>query len=294
MSGYYLHCIDEKYSKSVQLFDSLEKFRDNLIDELDYIRNINENILQYPIDMVNFNKEEFDNVKSCKHCDFKFDENYNNRKITLVEKVDKIKFKEIIDDYGKNNINEETQNNLIKYYENLNEAGEISITYSRKSDNCKRYYSDMFGLQNMFNEVRTSIIDRNCIDIDFVNSNIVIILYLAEKRKLNIPNIIKYANDRESILKWIGPDRKTSKKLILAVLNGCKKEIYHKDKEINEFLRDIENEARMLHEYFYENDRRKDYDKNEYNYLGKNFVNILMDYENKLLMSLYDYFNIKK
>ena len=50
----------------------------------------------------------------------------------------------------------------------------------------------------------------------------------------------------------------------------------------------------MLHEYFYENDRRKDYDKNEYNYLGKNFVNILMDYENKLLMTLYDYFNIKK
>ena len=53
-------------------------------------------------------------------------------------------------------------------------------------------------------------------------------------------------------------------------------------------------EARILHEYFYKNDRRKDYDKNEYNYLGKNFVNILMDYENKLLMTLYDYFNMKK
>ena len=53
-------------------------------------------------------------------------------------------------------------------------------------------------------------------------------------------------------------------------------------------------EARILHEYFYKNDRRKDYDKNEYNYLGKNFVNILMDYENKLLMALYDYFNMKK
>ena len=78
--------------------------------------------------MKNFNKEEFDKVDKCKHCDFKFDENYNNRKITLVEKVDKIKFKRIIDDYGKNNINEETQNNLIKYYENLNERGEISIT----------------------------------------------------------------------------------------------------------------------------------------------------------------------
>ena len=36
-----LHCIDEKYSKKVKLFDKLEDFRDNLIDELDYINNIN-------------------------------------------------------------------------------------------------------------------------------------------------------------------------------------------------------------------------------------------------------------
>ena len=38
MSGYYLHCIDEKYSKKVKLFDKLEDFRDNLIAELDYIK----------------------------------------------------------------------------------------------------------------------------------------------------------------------------------------------------------------------------------------------------------------
>ena len=204
MSGYYLHCENEKYSKPVQLFDNLEKFRDYLIEELDYVKNVNENILQYPIDMKNFNKKKFDKVDKvdkCKHCDFKFSENYNNRKITLVEKVDKDKLKRIIDDYGSNNYNEETQNNSIKYYENLNDDGEISITYSQKSDNCKRYYSYMFCLQNMFNEVRTSIIDKNCIDIDFINSNIVIILYLAKKNNLYNPTVIKCSNDRENILK---------------------------------------------------------------------------------------------
>ena len=52
MSGYYLHCLDDvKYSKNVQLFDKLEDFRDNLIDELDYIENINENVLNYEIDV---------------------------------------------------------------------------------------------------------------------------------------------------------------------------------------------------------------------------------------------------
>ena len=81
MSGYYLHCIDEKYSKKVKLFDKLEDFRDNLINKLDYIKNINENKLNFSIDMKNFNKEEFDKVEKCKHCDHKFDKDYNNGKL---------------------------------------------------------------------------------------------------------------------------------------------------------------------------------------------------------------------
>ena len=95
----------------------------------------------------------------------------------------------------------------------------------------------MFGLQNIFNEVRTSIIDKNCIDIDFVNSNIVITSYLAKKHSIKITNITKYANDRENILKQIGHDRKTAKKLILAILNGGYKPKYHEDKDINLFLK---------------------------------------------------------
>ena len=111
---------------------------------------------------------------------------------------------------------------------------------------------------------------------------------------MNIPNIIKFANDRENILKWIRPDRKKAKKSILAMLNGGYKNIYHKDKNINKLLKNIENESKMLHECFYENDRRITDDKTVYNYLGKNFANILMDYEDKLLMTLYVYFNMKK
>ena len=131
MSGYYLHCIDQRYSKKVQLFDKLEDFRDNLINELDYIKNINKYKLNFDIDMKNFNKEEFDKVEKCKHCDQKFNKNYNNRKITLIEKVDKYKLQRIIDDFDNNDINEETQQNLKKYYENLDKNGEIEITYKQ-------------------------------------------------------------------------------------------------------------------------------------------------------------------
>ena len=292
MSGYYLHCIDEKYSKKVKLFDKLEDFRDNLINELDYIDNINKNKLNFDIDMKNFNKEEFDKVEKCKYCDHKFNNDYNNRKITLIEKVDKYKLQRIIDDFDNNDINEETQNNLKKYYENLNKDGEISIIY-RQNYNTGRYYSNQFSLQNMYNIVRTSIIHKDSIDIDFINSNITIIIYLANKYKLKIPNIKKYSNDRENILNKINNDRSIAKKLILAILNGKISEKYHDDKNINKFLKDIEKESKMLHEYFYKIDKRID-DEKIFNYKGKNFSRILQDYENMLLMNLYDYFQIKK
>ena len=87
MSGYYLHCLDEKYSKKVQLFNKLEDFRDNLINELDYIENINDKILNYKIDMTTFDQEEFDEVTKCKYCNHDFNKSYNGRQVTLTEKL---------------------------------------------------------------------------------------------------------------------------------------------------------------------------------------------------------------
>ena len=246
MSGYYLYCIDEKYSKKVKIFDKLEDFRDNLIEELDYIKKINENKLNFDIDLKNFNKEEFNEVEFCKYCSHNFNEDYDNRKITLIEKVDKYKLKRIIDDFDNKDINEETQENLKKYYENLNNNGEIKIIH-KQNYNSGRYYSDQFSLQNMYNQVRSSIIHKDCIDIDFINGNITIMIYLAEKYKLKIPNIKKHSNDRENILQKINNDRNIAKKLIIAILNGGYSEKYHEDVRINKFLKDIENESKMLH-----------------------------------------------
>ena len=89
---------------------------------------------------------------------------------------------------------------LKKYYNSLNENGEVNIVY-KQNNGIGRYYSTKFSLQNMFNEVRSSIIHKHCLDVDFVNSMITIIIYLAKKHKLKIPNIIKYSNDRENIFK---------------------------------------------------------------------------------------------
>ena len=68
---------------------------------------------------------------------------------------------------------------------------------------------------------------------------------------------------------------------------------YHNDKNINKFLKNIEEESKILHEYFYKIDKIID-DVKIYNYNAKSFSRILQDYENQLLMNLYDYFSFKK
>ena len=162
-----------------------------MIKELDYIENINENVFNYEIDMSTFNQKEFNDVKSCKYCNHNFENKFNERQIALTEKVDKYKLKRIIDDFDNNDINEETQNNLKQYYNHLNKDGEVNIIY-KQNNNTGRYYSNKYFLQNIFNEVRSSIIHKNCLDVDFRNSIVTIIIHLSEKYNLKIPNIIRY------------------------------------------------------------------------------------------------------
>ena len=173
----------------------------------------------------------------------------------------------------------------------MDKDGEINIIY-KQNYNTGRYYSNKFSLQGMFNEVRSSIIHKNCIDVDLKNSIVTIIIYLAEKYNLKIPNIVKYSKDRENILKQINSDRMTAKKAIISILNGGFSEKYH-DRIPNKFLENIKEESKLLHEYFYKIDKRID-DEKIYNYKAKSFSRSLQDYENQLLMNLYDYFSFKK
>ena len=85
----------------------------------------------------------------------------------------------------------------------------------------------------------------------------------------------------------------TAKKVIITILNAGFSDKYHDDKNINKFLKKIEKESTMLHEYFYRIDKRID-DEKIFNYKAKSFSRILQDYENQLLMNLYDYFSFKK
>ena len=124
--GYLVKCRDNKFSKQVQIFDNLNEYLycEKLKNELKYIEKINEKHLNYKIDMKHFDKEKFDKTTHCEYCNFKFDKDYNNRKIELYERVDKNILKYMIDNYK---FNEETENILNLYYESLNKKGQKKV-----------------------------------------------------------------------------------------------------------------------------------------------------------------------
>ena len=74
MSGYYLDCVNPRYSEKVQLFNKLENFLDTLISELDYVEKINKTILNYEIDMTTFDQKKYYETVICPYCSYKFNE----------------------------------------------------------------------------------------------------------------------------------------------------------------------------------------------------------------------------
>ena len=55
--GYLVKCRNDKFTKSIQIFDNLDEYCENLKNELKYIEKINDKHLNYKVDMKTFDKE---------------------------------------------------------------------------------------------------------------------------------------------------------------------------------------------------------------------------------------------
>ena len=286
--GYLVKCRNDKFTKPVQLFDNLDDYCENLKNELDYIEKTNDKHLNYRIDMKTFDQEKFDNTTNCEYCDYKFDKDYNDRKIELYERVDKNKLKWIIDNYE---FNEETENILKLYYESLNKIGQKKVIYNQSKEDKNRYFGGIC-LTSIKRIVRNSIMPDNILDIDMENSHPRILLYLCKKYDIKHKNLIEYINNRDYFLNKISNNRKEAKTLILQMLNGGFKDKYSNNKDVNKFLKDFELEIKNIQNKIYEIDNRFD-DKTIYNYKGKSLSRILLELENKILQVMVDFFQYK-
>ena len=188
----------------VQLFDNLDDYCENLKNELDYIEKTNDKHLNYKYDKKTFDQEKFDNTTNCEYCDYKFDKDYNDRKIELYERVDKDKLKWIIDNYK---FNEETKNTLKLYYDSLNNKGQKKVIYKQSKEDKNRYFGGIC-LTTIKRSVRNSIMPKNILDVDMLNAWPKILLYLFKKHEIKHENLNEYIINREYFLKKISNDRK--------------------------------------------------------------------------------------
>ena len=178
LAEYILECKNEKYSKNVQTFFDLEEYTKSLYNELEYIKEIEENHLQNPIDYSNFDQNEFDNTLKCEYCDCEFNHSYNDRRIILNEIVDEERLKYILDN---NDCNQEINELAKNYYESLDNLGRKRIAYKQKH-NCKnRCYGVGSCLSYLKKEVRNSVMPTNVEDINMINSHPVIFINLCQK-----------------------------------------------------------------------------------------------------------------
>ena len=180
------------FTKSVHIFNNLDDYCENLKNELKYIEKINDKHLNYKIDTKTFDKEKFDNTSHCEYCNYKFDKDYNDRKIELYERDDKNKLNYIIDKYK---FNEETENMLKLYYESLNKKGQKKVIYNQSKENKNRYFGGIC-LTSIKRKVRNSIMPNNILDIDMENPHPRILLYLCKKYNIECKNLIEYINNR--------------------------------------------------------------------------------------------------
>ena len=184
--------------------------------------------------------------------------------------------------------------NIITKYLKKSRNGVVKTTYRQKEGNGRYCAVGCLSLQLIKREIRHTIAKDFYVDIDVANCHPVIFLFLCKKYKFDCEHLELYINDREKYLKDLGVDRETGKQVYLALTNGglknyneLPKKTLHLQNYRLEMLNLHSQFAKLFPDKFEAFKKRK---KEDFN-LEAAFTNTLLcDWENKILMAMYEYF----
>lgn len=112
---------------------------------------------------------------------------------------------------------------LVKYYQSLNDEGEVSIEY-RQKNGYGRKWTMRTGLTNLSKVIRHTIGADYHIDIDMENAHPVLLLNWLDQQQFDkCPTLKYYIKNRDEVLKRYmekGYDRDAIKTLFLSMTNG--------------------------------------------------------------------------
>ena len=238
----------------------------------------------------------------------------NKRKFNIRAKVDKLKLNYLINKYKEGVIEDlggsfiqnkivsgEGQLSLLSdFYNDLDEQGEMTSSYSQRCGIGRYYIKRKLGLQNLSRKIRHTICDELMYDIDMKNAHPVLLQHYCVSNNINCDHLTYYINNRvscfESLKDWKGLCRDEAKRDTLAILNGRMKSekqvINAPEWYINYYdnIRDIMESVKKLNPKIYERARKskEQFGKNTHNVIGTMMSYIMGDLENKALMHTYD------
>ena len=221
--------------------------------------------------------------------------------IELIETFDADKLQYIVDNFDKlkdqmRPITDPDYDplNIITKYLKKSRHGIVKTTYRQNNSEGRYCAVGGLSLQQITREIRHTIANDFYVDIDVCNCHPVIFLFLCKKYKFDCEYLELYINDREKYLKDLGVDRETGKKVYLALTNGGSKdynELPKKTLHLQNYRLEMINLhtqfAKLFADKFEAFKKRADKDYN----LEASFMNTLLcDWENKILMAMYEYF----
>jgi phage/plasmid-associated DNA primase len=251
----------------------------------------------------------------------KYENDKYNNYVVLNEVFNMSKLKYLIDNYEENKEKIESKNKdktspfyietftLINKYFNESANGNITVKY--KQSKYGRFYAcGSLSLQSLSRVIRHTIANEFYYDVDVVNAHPIFLSHLCKKNGFKCPNLNKYIKNRDECLEdikinGISIDREKAKKIYLALTNGGKKdynEVYNKLKNPPLFLKEYKKEMEEIHDFFAKKYKKK-YEKataerkkkgKDWNHKASFTNKLLCDFENNVLMNIYEFFKCPK
>jgi hypothetical protein len=172
--------------------------------------------------------------------------------------------------------------------------GIVDVKYTQKEGSGRYYANNSLSLQCLKREIRQTIA-VNYVDIDVNNAGPTILKYICDRNKIKCSTLTKYCSNRDKFFKDNNITKELGKQLFIAIMNGGK--ITSKlCKDLKQFMDDeVENiHARITTKYStaydkFKKKRMKD-PKHKDNHKAAFVSRIIFDIENKILETMYDYF----
>jgi hypothetical protein len=192
---------------------------------------------------------------------------------------------------------------IAEKYLRLSRSGLVQTKFRQKNKIGRFSAVGALSLQSLPKQIRHSIAGDFYYDIDIVNCHPVILEFLCKKWDFECKKLSFFINNRDTCIGYVSSDKDSVKTAFLSLLNGGTKGFNDIMKEseggfINSFIYDFETELIEIRKSFIKMfpKRYKEFlvDKGDFNLEAK-FVNtFLLEYENIILMKLYEYMGSPK